>query len=125
MKKNQNSLSALLLVCIAVFIGSCSNNSKEELLGPCNPVVVSYSKDIKPIMLQHCSTPGCHSAVSAASGINLEDYANTKPVALGNRFMGTIKQEVGFSAMPQGGGKLDDCKIQLIQSWVNQGAPNN
>lgn len=39
--------------------------------------------------------------------------------------VGNIRHDAGFPAMPQGGAKLDDCKIALIKAWVDAGAPNN
>jgi hypothetical protein len=29
------------------------------------------------------------------------------------------------SAMPKGGGKLDNCTLNKFSSWINQGALNN
>lgn len=43
-------------------------------------------------------------------------------VGLG-RIKGAINQEPNFSPMPQGGDKLEDCTIDKISAWIDDGAP--
>lgn len=117
----------LLLLCIGI-ISSCVNNSKEaieEELGLCDTTDISFQNEIKPIIEQFCSTSGCHNNTSIAGGYNLDGYDNIKNVALGNRFLGSIRHETGFSHMPKGTDKLTDCQIQQIEIWIADGAPNN
>jgi len=48
-----------------------------------------------------------------------------KTIADNGTLIGTISWETGFENMPQGGDQLSDCNIAKIQSWVDDGAPNN
>jgi hypothetical protein len=39
--------------------------------------------------------------------------------------MGTVNHATGYSAMPKGGGKLTDCEIRQLQTWIDNGTLNN
>ena len=39
------------------------------------------------------------------------------------KLIGAIKHEPGFVAMPQSGGKLEDCDIEKMEAWIAAGAP--
>jgi hypothetical protein len=119
--------SFFIFSAITLFF-SCTKNNKEDILagqGPCNTTVTTYGEVVKPILDQFCNTSGCHNNVSLAAGLNLEDYNSLKPIALGDRFLGSLKHQSGFSPMPKGGDKLTDCQIEKIEKWVINGAQNN
>ncbi len=124
-------MKKLLLILLTVLFSQSCYYDKEELLYPvtetqCDTTNVSYSGSIIPIVSQYCLS--CHSNASAATagaGIKLEDYSDIKAYADNGKLLGSIKQETGFSAMPKGGGKLNDCNISLIETWINNGALNN
>jgi len=122
-------LSILLVVISYLLINtSCTKNNKEDIvagLTPCDTTNTTYNAVIKPILDQYCNSNGCHNATSIAAGYNLEDYNALKPVALGSRFLQTLRHEPGFSRMPKGADKLTDCQIKKIEIWVNNGAQNN
>ena len=120
------------LILLAVFCimmhSSCSNNSKEEILtqlGPCDTTTIGYANDIKPIIDQYCSTVGCHNSISVAGARNFDNHTVLQPQALNDKFLKSILHASGVSTMPKGSAKLDDCKIQKITRWINQGALNN
>lgn len=96
----------------------CDSNA-----GACDTTNVSYSQDLKPIFNNSCV--GCHNSGNASGGIRLDDYAGIRTVADNGRLVGAITWAPSFQNMPQGGQKLDDCKISLIQAWINQGSGNN
>lgn len=97
----------------------------EEILypGECNPGEVSYSGTIIPILERECYT--CHDALTQNGGINLEGYNLVLTQVQNGQFLGSIRHEVGFSAMPDGRPKLDNCTISKIEKWIDEGAPNN
>ncbi len=101
------------------------NNGCDESLGNCDTANVGFAARIKPILDGKCV--GCHSALSPGGGINLSTYAGVYGVATAPSgvFMGAIRREAGFSAMPKTGPRLSQCQIDLIQAWIDQGAPNN
>ena len=91
--------------------------------GGCNTEQVTFSGVVRPILQNTCV--GCHSGSAPSGGINLSTHAGVAAVAQNGRLLGSIRREVGYSPMPQGGAPLSDCYIQQIAAWVDAGAPNN
>jgi mono/diheme cytochrome c family protein len=92
--------------------------------------VVSYSKDVQPILQANCI--GCHNPTgpAAATGAFLDNYTNLKAVGAlqrngQNLIVGAIKHLPGISPMPKNGTKLSDADIKKVESWITAGAPNN
>lgn len=105
---------------------SCYYDVEDELYpqaAPCDTTNVTYSNTVWPIINSNCTS--CHSGSAPAGNIRLEDYNDISAAANNGSFLGVIKHEPGWSPMPKGGGKLNDCEIAQIETWVNQGAPNN
>jgi len=97
--------------------------AKNNACNDCDTAVFTYSGAVAPLVNTYCK--GCHNPSSLGGGIDLSVYAGVKSVALNGKLMGSIKQQTGFIAMPQGSTKLSDCKIEQVQKWVMAGAPNN
>jgi hypothetical protein len=118
--------SPILLLAIA---SSCYYDSEEYLYpdttSQCDTTNVTYAQSVVPIIQNHCLS--CHSNNTASLGgnIKLEDYADIKLRADDHRLLGSVEHLSGYSPMPQGSKKLDDCTISTIRIWVNEGAPNN
>jgi len=88
----------------------------------CDPYNYTFSAVIYPIIQQSCT--GCHSGSQPSGNIWLENYDDIYLYALNGKLLGTIKHQAGYSAMPPGV-QLDDCRINQIESWINNGAPND
>lgn len=91
--------------------------------GQCDTLNVKYAGFIKPVIDTYCK--GCHSGNSPSGGINLSTYNGVKTIALNGQLIGSISWANGFSKMPQGGNKLDDCTIAKFEAWITEGAPEN
>jgi hypothetical protein len=91
--------------------------------GVCETINVSYSMTIAPVLQNTCI--GCHSGGAPAGGISLSSHGDVQAVALNGRLVGAVSHDPAYSAMPQGGNKLSDCKIAQIRAWAEDGAPNN
>ncbi len=118
-----------ILLGVILLLTSCYYDNEEELYGvtPCKTQNISYAQDIVPVLQNQCYV--CHGNASASSngaGINLEGYANISAYLNSNSktLLGAIKQELGYAPMPRGG-RLDNCTISQIESWINAGFPNN
>ncbi len=119
--------------CLAVFsTASSCYYDKEELLypveAPCDTLRVEYKEEVELILSANCY--GCHSNAQsqvAGAGISLEGHANLSSYVANNqaRFFGAIKHEAGYSPMPKGGAQLEECEINKIEAWINEGAKNN
>lgn len=102
-----------------LFVVSCSSGSQEES-GP-----VTYSKDIAPIMYQHCTT--CHRP-GEAGPFDLVTYQDA--VGRGNllKFVTKSRFMPPWPADPNyvhfiGENVLSDEEIKKIGEWVDQGFP--
>ncbi len=127
------NLKYLFLAGISAMIltGSCYYDSEEYLFGVpggncADTTVFTYTAGVQPILSQYCYS--CHSNGSAASmggNIKLQDFADVKTVASNGKLTGSVSHASGFSPMPKGGNKLNDCYIVVIKKWIAAGALNN
>jgi mono/diheme cytochrome c family protein len=120
-------IALLLPVVLAIALLPGCYYDKGELVYPqknCDTTAVTYSKSVQPIMQGYCYACHAGSAVSG-SGIKLDTYAGLKPYADNGKLMNSILQNGLSSAMPKGAGKMPDCNIATIRTWVRAGAPNN
>ena len=84
---------------------------------------VSYGGDVRPILEQQCY--GCHGGTSPDGGVAMGTYNSDKAIAINGQLYGTINHASGYSPMPEGGAKMDNCSIAKIKKWVDDGSPNN
>jgi hypothetical protein len=94
-------------------------NNKCEPAG-CDSSHVTYDSTIIAIVQSWCTA--CHGGSNPAYGISLTTYDQVKAAVNNGRFMGAIRQETGFYAMPKGS-QLSPCDIALFQIWINKGMP--
>ena len=96
-----------------------------------NSTCVNYSTEIQPIFTNKCTT--CH---GSSGGLNLTSYSalmnggTSGNVVISNNGPGSyiIKKLRGTGSggqMPASGCCLEDSEIQLIETWINEGAQNN
>lgn len=95
--------------------------AKNNKCNACDTTDYRYSTKISFIISNNCK--GCHSGVNLPQGVRLESYNDVKAIADDGRLKKVIVGQ-GYLQMPPAG-KLDDCKINLINKWVDAGAPNN
>lgn len=113
-----------------LFLGlsSCYYDNTEDLYpqqntNSCDTTNVKYSTTVKPILDNYCVS--CHSTTNNQGGVNIEGYTNVKVYVDNGNLLKSIQHDAGVSPMPKGQAKLDDCKINKIKAWIDQGAPNN
>ena len=109
-------------------LNSCYYDNEEELYSSelCQTENMSYSTDIVPILERNCQL--CHSEATAGilgAGFNLEGHSNLILHVNSGALIGSVRHSAGWSPMPKGGGKIPDCDIAKIESWINAGSPNN
>lgn len=119
-----------ITILSAFAITSCKYDNEEDLYPdntPCDTTVdVTYSQFVQPLIEQQCYE--CHSDanyVASGGGIPLEGYTNVADqVAIGS-FIGSIKHDPNYEAMPDGKPKLDNCTILKLDKWIAEGALDN
>ncbi len=105
---------------------ACTNDNLNEDFPPCDSSSVRYSAEITDIFSNNCL--GCHGTntfSTAGAGINLTDHSVVKDFVENGRLMATIEQSDSVSPMPMNASKLDQCNIDKIKTWINEGAQNN
>ncbi len=115
------------IVTAFLFVGTfanCTYNVEEELYGACSTAGVTYSVTIKNILDNNTCT-SCHGGVFPSGNISLENYPAVRTQALNGKLFGAVNHSPGFSAMPQGGSKINPCEIAKIKAWIDAGAPQN
>lgn len=117
----------ILSVIIMATLLSCSKDEEEPIVTPptivCDTDDMSFENDVTPIFQSNCL--GCHSTAAAFGNIILDNHDEVIKVINAGRLLGSIKRESGFSSMPQNAAQLTDCDINKIESWIEDGSPNN
>lgn len=89
----------------------------------CDTNNFAFAANVQPLVNTSCK--GCHNATTAGGGISLTNYSEIKNSVQNGKFICSIERTAGCSPMPQGGNKLESCKITQIKKWLNAGCPNN
>lgn len=120
----------LLGLCAAaflllVFVPACYYDNEEDLYGTsnCNTSDVRYSAQITQIMEANCYS--CHKeGGSGYAGISIDQHETLKDYATSGTLLDRITTTDATKLMPPGI-QLPDCERQMIQAWIQAGAPNN
>jgi len=73
-----------------------------------------YLSTIAPIILQNCSTSGCHNATSKASGITMIDFLEIKEAFVSDNAW----DEITSGRMPRGG-SLTQIQKDALLNWID------
>jgi mono/diheme cytochrome c family protein len=119
-------IKASIAMAVIVFMQSCYYDVEDELYpqtAACDTLDVTFTNSVFPIINSNCTS--CHSGAAPSGNVMLEDYNDISAAANNGSLLGVIRHEPGWSPMPKSGGKLNDCDIAQIETWVNDNAPNN
>ena len=124
--------------------GECGGTATIDVCGECegpglnrdgccgdNSNCVQYSTEIQPIFTNNCTN--CH---GTSGGLTLTSYSglmnggNSGDVVIsgngsGSRLIQKLQGTASGSQMPASGCCLDASVIQLIETWIDEGAQNN
>lgn len=112
---------------------AASNNGNGNGNGiPCDSDSVYFNSQILPILISNCTTSGCHDVASHEDGVILTDYShvmNTAGVVPGDPSDGDMMEVLTTSdpddrMPPAPATPLTGAQLQLIQTWISQGAQN-
>lgn len=121
-----NKVLIIFIGAVFVLLYSCdketpkpSTNNQSQAL--CDSIAITYNGHIKAVVDANCNTPYCHGA--SVGGFTLGTYAQVKAAAEKPNFLGAIKHEDGYEAMPKSAAKLSDDVIQQFECWEKTGFP--
>lgn len=124
-KRNSFKIALFLLVISQLGITGCYKDKtikKVEIItvvDPCDSLNTDFATVIEPLIVNNCSTGGCHDAGSG--GYHLISYNEISSNA--SVISNVINYKAGYSPMPQGADKLPDSTIQKFDCWVSKGMP--
>jgi hypothetical protein len=111
------------LLLVGTMAAGCSYD-KELLTVPC--VIeenISFAGKVAPIIENNCFS--CHNDNFKLGNISLQGYSNIKKVAASGKLFNVITHAPGAVKMPKNADKLDDCSINSIKKWIDNGVPDN
>lgn len=122
----------IILICFSLFL-ACKHTIEDDSIEPeiiesstseiCDTTNIKF-KNIVRIMDIHCNSVACHSEVTRAGDIALEQYNDIKKYTLNGDIYRTITlQEDEFLFMPEGAEALTTCEIEKIKIWAKNDAP--
>ena len=97
----------------------------------CDSDTVYFEQDILPLIVSNCAGEGCHDAITHENGVRLYDYAHIMqqivPFQPDNSDLLTDGiWETGNDQMPPApNAPLTPDQVDLIVTWIQQGAQNN
>jgi len=118
-----NSLTQQQISTIFYWIQQGAQNNSCEGEG-CDLSNVTFSGKVQPIIAAHCQ--GCHSGATPQGNLLLTNYDQIRAIAENGSLWGSINWGGNdFTDMPYNGTQLSQCKKDIIQTWLDAGAPNN
>jgi mono/diheme cytochrome c family protein len=125
--KNYKPLIFMLLFSIIVGLPACYYDNEEVLYGTttaqCDTAPIQYSVQVTSILKKNCYA--CHATGSNLGNLLLDSYSSARSATTNGSLLGSVNHKSGYSAMPQGAPKLSSCDIQALQTWLDNGTPNN
>jgi hypothetical protein len=118
MTMTKKIFSVFSIACIAAMI-SCGSDDELD----CTGVAPKYNSEVNLILSASCGSAGCHDVTTKSAGVDLSSYAASVAATKSDKFLKSIKHESGASKMPQGGDKLPDATIKVIECWIKNGTP--
>lgn len=132
----------LVLVAVAassLFFTKCTNaptevdpNANTKDYVECDPNKVYFENHVLPILLSNCAMSGCHDEASKKEGViltNYDDVMRTAEVKAGNANGSELYEvlvKTNDDIMPPApSSPLSAEQINIIKTWINDGAENN
>lgn len=105
---------------IRIWISQGAKNN--ECLEDCNLESVSFAADIQPIISNNCAS--CHTGTNPNGGIVFSSHSEIAALANSGQLMNALTASNGVSQMPPSG-PMNNCNIDKITKWIEDGTPNN
>lgn len=115
----------LIIMFITAVSVSCVSNNEYDLYGipDCDTTNVTWDSKISAIMQANCVV--CHGEDVSYNGVRHDSYESEMIVVNDGRLRGVVNHLDGYVKMPKDRGKLPACELELINTWLDNGAPEN
>lgn len=91
---------------------------------------VSFADEVAPILERHCWE--CHSEENAELGLKLDTYEGVMAgsdygtvVEAGDADGSLLIDMIASGDMPEDGDPVPAADLEVLKTWINEGAPNN
>lgn len=91
---------------------------------------VSFAEEVAPVLERHCWE--CHSEENAELGLKLDTYEGVMAgsdygtvVEAGDADGSLLVDMIASGDMPENGDPVPPAELELIKTWINEGATNN
>jgi hypothetical protein len=109
------------------------NGNNNTIPQPCDPDTVYFANTILPLFISNCAKSGCHDATTHEEGLVLDSYSHimaSHKIVPYNSNDGDIPEVITSTdpdkvMPPPPNAPLTSQQINLILTWINQGAQNN
>lgn len=138
-------ISILIICCAVIFTWACVHepdltsvptptNPPTTSTGiPCDPDTVYFQTTILPLLASSCAIPGCHDNITMEDGINFTSYENVMAsdvIDVSDPWDSDIMEVITENDLsdrmpPPPNNALSQEQINLIYTWISQGALNN
>ncbi len=131
-----NQARPVVFAAFLLFGASVGTSAQAPAKKEAPPEKVSYYKDVRPIIQQHCQ--GCHQPAKAQGGIVMTDFAelfkktehDAPGITPGKPAQSAIYTQIiphggKAPAMPRGKDPLTDRDVKIIERWIAQGAADD
>ena len=98
-------------------------NSSNCATGGCDTSVYTFQAGVVPILEQYCV--GCHNSTTTNAPYDFTSWPGVNQAATDGTLMDALNHTGAAVPMPPNGMTMPDCKITIIEKWVNAGALNN
>ncbi len=121
------SKSVLVIIGISGFLAlfpfSCENNNELDLYGVqnCDTTNITWDSKIAAIMNDNCVE--CHGEELSYNRVRHDSYSSELVVVNDGRLKRVINDKDPATRMPKNKKALDNCKLMLINLWIEKGAP--
>ncbi len=98
---------------------------------PCDPDTVYFVNQVLPLLISSCAQPDCHDAITHEDDVRMYNYSDimeeVDPFDPDGSDLIDVINETGDNMMPPSGsgGPLSQQQINMLVTWINQGALNN
>jgi len=141
-KLNGTVLTALTIV-LTIWMSACKHDVPQPVITdnngngggstvPCDSDTVYFNSQVLPFLVANCGQSGCHDAASHEDGVimtSYQDIINSGIVEPGDPNDGDLIEVLTTNdpddmMPPPPAAPLSNQQIQLIQTWIAQGAQN-
>lgn len=121
MKFKDWKYSSVLLVFLG--ITACTKDNISPTTPNCSSLMASYVNDIQPIMNSSCAISGCH--VAGFSSGDFTNYSGLKAKVDDGTVNNRTIVQMNMPPANSTGPTLTTAQLDLLNCWIEAGAPEN